>query len=188
MNYLRTALPWLLFAGLAAVSWPASAGAGLLACSAGVNQARRAGTAWEDLIFQLGSLAFFAVDLVLALAAPHSGLRPYSGAESEGWLALTAWFSLAVGKPFTTAYAKADTPPEIWNEPRFKKVNKTITTFWAGSFTVFAILIALAYAGTRNSGAAGLVQLIGLAVPALLTVRYAARARARAGASAASAV
>ena len=187
MNYLRTALPWLLFAGLAAVSWPASAAAGALASIAIVRRERRADAAWEDLIFQVGSLLFFVVVLALALAAPHSFLQPYSGAGSQAWLGLTAWFSLAIGKPFTSGFAKQGVPPEIWNEPRFKKVNTTITTFWAVSFTVFSVLIALAYAATKNSGAAAVVQLIGLAVPAIFTVRYAAHMRAKAAAAAAAA-
>jgi hypothetical protein len=185
VNYLRTALPWLLFAALAAVSWPASAAAGVLASLAIVRRERRAGTAWEDLILQTGSLAFFVLVLALALAVPHCFLRPYSGAGSQAWLGLVAWFSLAIGKPFTMAFAKQGTPPALWEEPRFKKVNTTITTFWATSFTVFSVLIALAYAATGNSGAAGAVQLIGLAVPGLFTVRYAARARARGAAAAA---
>lgn len=187
MQFLRTALPWLLFAALAAVSWPASAGAGVLASIALLRRERRAGTGWQDLILQTSSLAFFVLVLAAALAAPHSSLRPYSGAGSQAWLGLTAWFSLAIRQPFTMSFAKQSAPPEIWGEPRFLKVNTVITAFWAAGFSVFAVLIALTYAATHNSGAAGAVQLIGLAVSAMFTVRYAARARSRAAATAATA-
>lgn len=186
MHFLRTALPWLLFAALAAVSWPVSAGAGVLASIALLRRERRAGTTWQDLLLQTSSLAFFVLVLAFALAAPHSFLRPYSGAGSQAWLGLTAWFSLAVRQPFTMSFAKQGTPPEIWAEPRFLKVNNVITTFWAAGFSVFAVLIALTYADTHNSGAVGTVQLIGLAISAVFTVRYAARARARGAAAAAA--
>ena len=185
MALFRSALPWIAFAALAAVSWPAAAVAAFLISIAIMKHRRRSGAAWEDLILETGSLVFFVLVAAVAFASPHSFLRPYSGAGSQGWLALVAWFSLAVGKPFTMGFAKLSTPPEVWKEPRFLKVNTTITTFWAASFTVFSVLIALTYAATGNGGAAGIVQLIGLAVPGVFTVRYAARARARGAAAAA---
>jgi hypothetical protein len=185
MNLVRMALPWIAFAALSAFSWPAAAVAGLLLSIGVVTHRRRSGSPWEDLILETAALVFFVLVGAFAFASPHSFLRPYSGAGSQGWLALAAWFSIAVGKPFTMAFAKRSTPPEIWKEPRFLKVNTTITSFWAASFTVFSALIAITYAVTGNSGAAGLVQLIGLAIPGVFTVRYAARARARGAAAAA---
>ena len=73
----------------------------------------------------------------------------------------------------------------FWAEPRFLKVNMTITTFWASMFIITAPLIALAYHVTHKSLDASLVQLIGLAVAGLLTVRYAKYARAKGAALAA---
>jgi len=185
MSLVRSALPWIVFAALASINWPAAATAGFLLSVAVVWRRRRSGAGWDDVILETGSTLFFALVAAVAFASPHSSLRPYSGAGSQGWLALVSWFSLAIGKPFTMGFAKLSTPPEIWAEPRFLKVNTTITVFWAASFTVFSALIAATYAATSNSGAAGVVQLIGLAVPAVFTVRYAAHARARSAAAAA---
>lgn len=185
MALLRSALPWIVFAALAAVSWPAAAVAGFVLSIGVIRRRQASGAEWQDMILETGSLLFFLLVAVVAFAAPHSSLRPYSGAGSQAWLALVSWFSLAIRKPFTMGFAKLSTPKEIWGEPRFLTVNTTITTFWATSFSVFSVLIAATYAATHNAGAAGIVQLIGLAVPGVFTVRYAARVRARAAAAAA---
>ena len=186
MSLLRSAFPWIFFTALASTSWKAAAIAAAVSSLVIVVQKRRAGTGWEDLILDVGTLLYFVLLAALAsVSSPHSSLQPYSGAGSHAFLGLVAWFSIAVRKPFTMAFAKQSTPKELWAEPRFLKVNMTITTFWASMFIITAPLIALAYHVTHKSLDASLVQLIGLAVAGLLTVRYAKYARAKGAALAA---
>jgi hypothetical protein len=185
MSLLKSAFPWIFFAALVSKSWQAAAIAAAVSSLVIVVQKRRADTGWDDLILDVGTLCYFALVAAYASVSPHSGLKPYSGAGSHAFLGLVAWFSIAVRKPFTMAFAKASTPEEIWAEPRFLKVNMTITAFWAAMFIITAPLIALAYHATHKSLAASGVQLIGLAVAGLLTVRYAAHARAKGAALAA---
>ncbi|GAA1933464.1 hypothetical protein [Streptantibioticus ferralitis] len=183
MSLLRSAFPWIFFTVLGSKSWQAAAIAAAASSLVIVVQKRRADTGWEDLILDVGTLAYFVLLAAFASVSPHSGLRPYSGAGSHAFLGLVAWFSMAVRKPFTMDFAKQSTPKEIWTEPRFLKVNMTISAFWAAAFTVTAPLIALAYHATHKSLAAASVQLVGLAVAGLLTVRYAAHARAKGAAA-----
>jgi hypothetical protein len=185
MTLLRSAFPWIFFTVLSSTSWKTGAIAAAISSLVIVAQKRRAGTEWGDLILDIGTLLYFVLLAVIATRSPHSSLQPYSGAGSHAFLGLVAWFSIAVRKPFTMAFAKQSTPKEIWGEPRFLKVNMTITAFWAAMFTITAPLIALTYHATHKGLAASLVQLIGLAGAGVLTVRYAAHARAKGVAAAA---
>jgi len=185
MSLLRSAFPWIFFTALASTSWKAAAIAAAASSLVIVAQKRRAGIEWGDLILDVGTLLYFVLLAAIASVSPHSSLQPYSGAGSHAFLGLVAWFSIAVRKPFTMAFAKQSTPKEIWAEPRFLKVNMTITTFWASMFVITAPLIALTYHATHKSLDASLVQLIGLAVAGFLTARYASHARAKGAALAA---
>lgn len=186
MNLLRSAFPWIFFTALSSTSWKAGAIAASISSLVIVVQKRRGGGEWEDLILDIGTLLYFVILTAVASGSPHSVLQHYVGAGSHAFLGLIAWFSMAVRKPFTMAFAKQSTPKEIWAEPRFLKVNMTITAFWAATFTVTAPLIALAYYATKNNFAATAVQLIGLAAAGFFTVRYAARMRAKGAAAAAA--
>jgi hypothetical protein len=186
MTLLRSAFPWIFFTALSSTSWKTAAIAATISSLVIVAQKRRAGTEWEDLILDIGTLLYFLLLVAIASASPHSFLQHYVGAGSHAFLGLVAWFSVAVRKPFTMAFAKKGTPPEIWKEPRFLKVNMTITSFWAAMFTATAPLIALTYHATGNNLAATLVQLLGLATAGIFTVRYAAHVRAKGAAAAAA--
>jgi hypothetical protein len=47
--------------------------------------------------------------------------------------------SLALQRPFTLQYAREQTPPEIWNSPRFVRTNYVITAVWALAFAVLVL-------------------------------------------------
>lgn len=177
--WIRSLSPWIAFAALASVSLLWSAIVGFLVAVALVLGQRRSGTAWDALILEASSTGFFVIVTAVALASPDSTLRPYSGAGALAWLALVAWITLTARKPFTLGIAKQSTPAELWHEPRFLQVNMIITTAWATSFTLTAIVIALVYAATTNSGLAAIVQVIGFVIPVAFTIRYSARVRAR---------
>ncbi|QKW23884.1 hypothetical protein HUT16_36555 [Kitasatospora sp. NA04385] len=181
MSYLRTFLPWIVFAAVPAEQWQWAALAGLAVAAAVIAQQRRAGAGWDALIIETGSALYFAALAALAFADPHSGLRDYSAALSSAVLALIAGVSLLIGRPFTLGIAKRTTPQEFWTLKPFIRINTVITAVWTAAFAVTAVaLAAIAHAGDGRSAAALAVQIAGFAVPMVFTVRYVAVARARA--------
>ncbi|MER5732692.1 hypothetical protein ABT084_30930 [Streptomyces sp. NPDC002138] len=182
MSYVRTFLPWIVFAVVPSAQWQWGALAGLLAAVAVIVQQRRAGAGFDALIMEAGSAVFFAVLAAVAFADPHSAVHAYSAALSSATLALIAGGSLAAGKPFTLGIAKRTTPREVWGLRPFLRINAVITAVWTAAFAVTAgALGALAHAGHGHSTTATLVQVAGFAVPMLFTVRYVAAAQAKAG-------
>ncbi|MCQ8770820.1 hypothetical protein [Streptomyces telluris] len=179
MNYVRGFIPWIAFAVVSSAGWQWGAVAGLVAGAGLLVQERKAGAAGSSLILEVSTVCFFAALAVLAFALPHSGLRHFGGALSLGWLALTAWATLAVGRPFTTGIAKTQAPPEVWDTPFFRRINVVITSAWALAFTVTAVALAAVSAAGLGSAISVPVQAAGFALPALFTARYPERARAR---------
>lgn len=183
MNYLRGFIPWIAFAAVSAVGWQWGALTGLVLGVWLLIQDHRAGIAADSQILEFSTIAFFAVLSGVAFANPDSRLEDYSGALSLGWLAVTAWATLAVRRPFTTGIAKRQAPPEVWNSPVFRRVNVVITAAWAAAFTVTAAVLIPVYHADLGSGVSIPVQVAGFVVPALFTARYPDRVRARFGAA-----
>ncbi|WP_262412801.1 hypothetical protein [Actinacidiphila acidipaludis] len=183
MSYLRTFLPWILFAVLPSGSWQWVSLAALAVAVAVIAGQHRVGVTSDALIIEIGSAVFFAALAVVAFTDPHSPAHAYSGALSSGTLAVVAGVSLAVGKPFTLGIAKRTTPREYWTAPPFIRVNTVITAVWTAAFAVTAIALALvAHAGHAHSTPATLLQIAGFAVPMVFTVRYVAHVKAVASA------
>lgn len=179
MNYLRGFIPWIAFAAVSSAGWQWGALTGLVLGIWLLIQDRKAGIAAESQILEFSTIAFFAVLSVVAFSRPDSGLEDYSGALSLGWLAVTAWATLAVRRPFTTGIAKRQAPPEVWNSPVFLRINVVLTAVWAAAFTVTAAVLIPIYAADLGSGVSIPVQVAGFVVPALFTARYPDRVRAR---------
>ncbi|AEW97106.1 MULTISPECIES: hypothetical protein [Streptomycetaceae] len=180
-SFVRPFLPWIGYAVVASVAdWRWGALAGLVLTAWGLVTARRAGRGWDALLIETCSAGYFAVVLAIALADPHSVLRPWTQSASSGWLALIAWGSLAVRRPFTLGIARASVPAALWDNPLFRRVNVVISAVWAVAFTCSA----LALAALQLSGAPGiaptLVTIAAFVLPAVFTVRYPDAVRARA--------
>ncbi|MEC3982258.1 hypothetical protein [Amycolatopsis sp. H20-H5] len=133
----------------------------------------------DSQILEISTVVFFLGLTALAFAAPASALADYDGALAMGWLALTAWATLAIRRPFTLGIAKQQTPPEIWDTPVFRHVNVVITAAWAAAFTVTACALTAVAAARLGSAASIPVQVAGFVVPAVFTSRYPQRVRAR---------
>ncbi|MEV5436534.1 hypothetical protein AB0K80_10925 [Streptomyces sp. NPDC052682] len=181
MSYLRTFLPWIIFAVLPSSHWQWAALAALVVAVAVIVQQRQAGAGFDALIIELGSAAFFAALAALAFADPGSGVHDYSAALSSATLAVIAGVSLAIGKPFTLGIAKRTTPREIWGLKPFIRTNTVITAVWTAAFTATAVaLVLVAHTGHAHSALATLVQIAGFALPMLFTVRYVAHVQSKA--------
>ncbi len=179
MNYLRSFFPWIAFAVVSAAGWQWGAVVALVVAVVLLVQDVKAGRTAESLILEGSTAVFFAGLTAVAFALPHSGLQHYSGALSLGWLALTAWATLLVGRPFTTGIAKRQAPPEVWETPLFRRINVVVTSAWAAAFTVTAVALTAVYAAGLGSGVSIPVQIAGFYLPVVFTARYPERARAR---------
>jgi hypothetical protein len=179
MTYLRSFIPWLAFAAVSTADWRWGSAVALFAAGSSVAQGRRTGNP-ADLL-TLSTAAFFAVLTAVAFTEPHSPVRHWTAAVSLGWLAVTAWASLAARRPFTLTIAKRTVPRELWARPAFLRINVVITAVWAASFTLTAaVLVALNESGTDTGAATTATQVLGFALPTLFTAKYPAHARSRA--------
>ena len=86
------------------------------------------------------SLTFFAAATVSVIVLNDAWTLQYLGVLANGALALAAWLTVALGKPFTLDYAKDQVDPSLWNEPHFIRTNVLMTVLWASAFTVSAVL------------------------------------------------
>ncbi len=182
MSYLRSFLPWIVYAAISGASASATKWAALAALVMAVlviSYQVRAGSAYDALILEIGSAVFFTGMAALAFAAPRSTLVGYSSALASTALAVIAWGSLALRRPFTLGIAKQTTPSEFWDEPLFMRINVIITVVWAVSFTVAAaILVVLVHAGDATIFR-GVVQVVTVVIPLVFTIRYVAIAQGR---------
>lgn len=145
-----------------------------------VGAERRAGHPADRFVIELSSAVFFALLAALAFAVPDSPLESYSTALSLGWLALAAWGSLAVSRPFTLGIARTMVPPAVWDNPVFLRTNMIITAVWAASFTVNAALPAVLLSAAPHALAGIIaVKVCGFALPVVFTARYSRAVAAR---------
>jgi hypothetical protein len=172
MSYIRSFLPWIVFAAIP--NWRAGALAALVLTLVVVVHHRRSGQAWGDQVIELVSGGYFAVVTAVASAAPHSPFQHYAGAVGTGVLGLMAWIGLAAGSPFTLPIARRQTPKEIWHTPGFLHSNTVISAAWAAAFTVSAVLSAVLQAQHAGSTVVIIVRVAGFVLPILFTRRYTA--------------
>lgn len=179
MSYLRGFIPWIVFGVVSSFDWRWAAVAALLSGLALLRQDRRAGVAADAQILDVSTVVYFAGLGAIAFAAPHSPLEHYDGALSFGWLALTAWATLAVRKPFTLGIARRQTPREVWDLPEFLRINVVITVAWATAFTLTCAALAACTALDAPALISIACHVAGLAAPAAFTSIYPARVQAR---------
>jgi len=184
VSYLRTFLPWIVYAVLAGHTAAAQQRGTLAALAVTVlviaYKVRKEHSAFDALIIETGSAVFFAAMAAVAFAAPHSGVLTYAAALASATLAVIAWASLAARHPFTLGIAKQTAPREVWSQPAFMHSNVVITMIWAVSVTISAaILVVVIHAGAGVL-VRSLFQVLGFVVPMLCTARYIKMVHARA--------
>ncbi len=85
-------------------------------------------------------LAFFVYATVAVLGFEHMWTVTHMGVLAHGTLALSTWYTLAIGKPFTLEYAKDHAPREMWTHPAFIATNNLLTGVWGTVFTLGALI------------------------------------------------
>ncbi|MEV7007843.1 hypothetical protein [Streptosporangium sp. NPDC051022] len=174
-------LPWIVYAVIATGdNWRYGALAGLVIALGVVAVDRRTGKEWDQMVIESSAVVFFAVIAVISFVDPDSPLTPYGPALVNAWLAVTAWGSLAIRKPFTLGIARSMAPETVWRTPQFYRVNAIITSVWGAAFTIAAVSLALLlYVAPHATAAVITIKIVTFVLPAIFTARYPKIAAAR---------
>ncbi len=81
-------------------------------------------------------LVFFTAATVAVLVFHNMWTVKHLGVMANGALALGAWVTMLIGKPFTLDYARQHTDPAKWHDPLFVRTNVRLTALWATAFTI----------------------------------------------------
>jgi len=95
-------------------------------------------------------LAFFVYATVAVFAFTHMWTVQHMGILANGALALSTWYTVAIGKPFTLDYAREHADPSLWNHPAFIRTNVIMSSVWGVCFTIG---MTIAYFKMTNEGA-----------------------------------
>ena len=106
-------------------------------------------------------LAFFMIASVLTIGLSAPWFPAYNAVVVWSCFAAAAWGSIAVGSPFTSAYARESAPREVWDHPVFVRLNLVMTLVWCGLMTVN---LGIAAIGVTVGGLMGRV-VMGFAMP-----------------------
>jgi len=179
MAYLRGFIPWIVAGVVSSFDWRWGAIGGLVSGLLLLLQDRRRGVDLDALILEISTIAYFVVVGAVAVADPGSALSDHTDVVSFGWLAATAWGTLAIRRPFTLGIAKRQTPREYWDMPEFVQVNNHITSAWGAGFTFIGVSLAICGAVDAPAWVGIAAHVVGLVGPAIFTKVYPARAQAR---------
>lgn len=91
-------------------------------------------------LMEAGAAVWFGVQW-LAGALGHVPSPHHGAAIALRILALIAWGSLIMGRPFTEDYAREDWPEPYWNDPGFRAINRLITAIWGSIFTLDVVIL-----------------------------------------------
>ncbi|MBB2963382.1 hypothetical protein [Methylobacterium sp. R2-1] len=132
-------------------------------------------------ILEVGTLALFAALALYTRATGQAWTIPSVRFVVDAGLLLIVLASLAVGRPFTLQYAREGAPREVWDNPRFLAINRSISLVWATAFAVLvladAAMVYVPEIPRRLDIIATLLALVG-------AYKYTARATAQAEGSA----
>jgi hypothetical protein len=142
-------IPWIVFTVLASHS---SLKLGSLAALAAAIVIAVPGVrAGRPKIIEVGAVATFIGFVVVAFVVDASTahwVARYARGIAALILSLIAFASLFF-TPFTEQYAREQVPEQFWGSPRFKEVNRKLTTMWA---CIFGAMVPFhAIAGTVNT-------------------------------------
>ncbi len=127
--------PWILYGFASGFNhWRIAAGGGLVLCLGFLAITMRRGVSIK--LPDWAMLAFFMIAAVMIIGLRSTAFTVYSAVVVWMCFALAAWGSVAIGRPFTTAYARETASPEFWEHPIFIRLNLLMTLVWCGLMTV----------------------------------------------------
>ena len=139
MNLLLSFAPFLVFAVLIHLGyvevalWAGAVVAGVLLLRDRLVLIR------SFKILEVGTLALFAALALYTRATGQAWTIPAVRLVVDTGLLLIVLASRAAGRPFTLQYAREGAPREIWDNPRFLAINRSISFVWAAAFAVLML-------------------------------------------------
>jgi hypothetical protein len=179
MSQIRSFLPWIAFSLAAGLfGWRAAAAIALVLAIVGLA---RDGRSVLGEALRVATAAYFGGLALLALFDPTTPVRNFIPALAPATLAIAAAATIAVGRPFTTAFAKRVAPREYWDTPMFMHINVVLTGVWATSFAASAALIGALLIVAPHAAAVVVlaVEVAAFVIPMRISKAYPTRARAR---------
>jgi MFS family permease len=89
---------------------------------------------WVTIVFFVG----LTIAGIVVGAKNGDWMDTYATTVSSAVLAAVALGSLAF-VPFTEQYARESTPPELWDQPAFKRTNRILSLAWGLVFAALAV-------------------------------------------------
>src|SRR5271156_5157551 len=127
--------PWVLYGVASGLNhWRGASGGGLILCLGSLGGGRDRGRSIKLMDWTM--LAFFAIASVMTIGLRSAMFPVYNAVIVWSCFAAAAWGSVAIGRPFTAAYARENAPPEFWNNPIFVRLMWLMTLVWCGLMTV----------------------------------------------------
>ena len=128
-------LPWIVFGVASGFNhWRVATGGGLILCVVYLAMLVRRGISIK--LTDWTTLTYFVIASVMMIVLRSTTFAVYSAVVVWACFAGAAWGSVAIGRPFTTAYARESAPPEFWEHPVFIRLNLLMTLVWCGLMTV----------------------------------------------------
>jgi intracellular septation protein A len=132
---LLTFAPWILYGFASGFNhWRVASGGGLILCIVSLGAMRSRGVSIKLMDWTM--LTFFVIASVLTIGLRSTTFPVYNAVVVWSCFALAAWGSVAIGRPFTAAYARENAPPEFWSNPIFVRLMWIMTLVWCGLMTV----------------------------------------------------
>jgi hypothetical protein len=135
-------VPWLLYiVATGGNHWSAATGGGAILFILYLVILNRRSTI---KLMDWTALAYFLTAAFITIGLRSRAFPVYHVIVIWSFFAVAAWTSIAIGKPFTLAYAREEQPlPEVWKLPVFQRVNVILAVFWGALFSLnvgFAVL------------------------------------------------
>lgn len=88
----------------------------------------------KGFVLTWGTLLFFAFNLITVVFLENLWIASRMAILANAMLAVIAWASLIIGKPFTIQYAREHVSKEISQAPVFFHKNRVVTAVWGAVF------------------------------------------------------
>lgn len=129
---LENFLPWILFFLIAGKSQGQLDAAIIVAAFASIVFERNG--LKKGFVLSWGTLIYFIFMLLAVVLVKNQWVAQHAWLFSNGALAVIAWVSILIRKPFTMQYARELVSEDKWKNPVFIKINYILSIVWGAIF------------------------------------------------------
>lgn len=132
----------------------------------------REGGGAAGAVLEISGAVFCAGAFVIAFSTPEAAVSDFVGSLANGWLALTAWLSVAISRPFTMLTERRRVPEPVWRDPAFRQAHALVSSLWSVVFTAVAVVLVIVEYRAPHSGLLEiLIQVVGNLAAAMAAAR-----------------